>query len=65
MTGCPRVKRSALLLNAAIAAAEGEGNCGLVTDLLRVKQRDARRKHNQRICDLYEHSGCSNGQPAT
>lgn len=49
-----RLISSALLLTEAIAAAEAEGNEALVIDLLRAKQYQAWRDHNQRIMELNE-----------
>lgn len=40
---------SASLINMAIRVAEDEGNDSLVSDLLRVKQNEARRKYIQRL----------------
>jgi hypothetical protein len=46
--------KSASLITQAIEAAEAEGNDELVSDLLRVKQVEAWRRHNQRILELTE-----------
>lgn len=47
-----RLISSALLVTEAIRAAEAEGKEELVVDLLRAKQCQAWREHNQRIVEL-------------
>ena len=45
---------SASLINMAIRVSEHEKNNALVNDLLRVKQKEARRKYIKRLADEIE-----------